>query len=58
METRSLHTILSAFDKPELQDLANILGTDFSSRLRKSQIVEQLHAYLTDQPQQWMSHLM
>ena len=58
MEERSLHTILNGFGKPELQDLANILGTDFSSRLRKAQIVEQLHQYITTQPRQWMSHLM
>ncbi|MBR4735927.1 MAG: SEC-C domain-containing protein [Bacteroidales bacterium] len=58
MEQRSLHTILSAFQKPELQDLGNILGREFSSRLRKSQLVEQLHLYITSEPREWISHLL
>lgn len=58
MENRSLHTILSAFPKPELQDLANILGTDLNVRLRKRELVEQLHSYIVQEPRQWMSHLM
>jgi len=58
MEQRSLHTILSGFQKPELQDLANILGGGFSERLRKGELVRQLHNYITTEPRQWMSHLM
>lgn len=58
MKERTLHTILDGFQKPELQDLGSILGNDLSPRLRKSQLVEQLHAYLHTQPRQWMSHLM
>jgi len=58
MKERTLHTILDGFQKPELEDLGNILGQDVSPRLRKSQIVEQLHHYLLSEPRQWMSHLM
>ncbi|MBR5404273.1 MAG: SEC-C domain-containing protein [Bacteroidales bacterium] len=58
MEERSLHTILSGFQKPELQDLGNILGKELSARFRKSQLVEQLHGYITSEPREWMSHLM
>ncbi len=58
MEERSLHTILSGFGKPELQDLGNILGKELSARFRKSQLVEQLHGYITEEPREWMSHLM
>lgn len=58
MKVRTLHTILDGFQKPELQDLGSILGNELSPRLRKSQLVEQLHAYLHTQPKQWMSHLM
>lgn len=58
MAVRSLHTILDGFKKPELQDLASILGRELSPRLRKSQLVEQLHSYLSDKPGQWLSHLM
>ena len=58
MEDRSLHTILSGFGKPELQDLGNILGKELSARFRKSQLVELLHGYITKEPREWMSHLM
>jgi len=42
----------------ELRDLGNLLGSDLSPRLRKSQLVEQLHTYLRGEPRRWMSHLM
>ena len=58
MEERSLNTVLSAYDKPELQDLANILGSTLSTHLRKSQMVSELQSYIRSYPQQWMSHLM
>ena len=58
MKERSLHTILDGFQKIELEDLGNILGNELSPRLRKSQLVEQLHTYLRGQPRRWMSHLM
>ncbi len=58
MKDHSLHTILSRFQKIELQDLGNILGNNLSSRLRKAQLVDQLHTYLHGEPCRWMSHLM
>ena len=58
MDIRTLHTILDGFQKPELQDLASLLGRELSPRLRKSQLVEQMHSYLREEPGQWMSHLM
>ncbi len=53
-----MHSILDTFQKVELQDLGNLLGNELSPRLRKSQLVEQLHSYLLAQPRRWMSHLM
>ena len=50
MKERTLHTILDGFQKMELQDLGNILGDNLSPRLRKSQLVDQLHTYLRAQP--------
>ena len=58
MEERTLHTILDGFQKVELEDLGSILGNELSPRLRKSQLVDQLHTYLHAQPRRWMSHLM
>ncbi len=54
----NLHTLLDGFQKPELQDLGSLLGREFPSRLRKSQLVEQLDLYLRDEPGEWLSHLM
>ena len=58
MKERNLHTLLDGFQKMELEDLGNILGNELSPRLRKSQLVEQLHTYLRGEPRRWMSHLM
>ena len=58
MKERTLHTILDGFQKPELQDLGNILGNDLSPKMRKSQLVDQLDTYLRGEPRRWMSHLM
>ncbi len=58
MEERSLHTILSGFQKPALPDLGNILGKELSARFRKSQLVDELHSYITGEPREWMAHLM
>ncbi len=58
MKERTLHTILDGFQKMELEDLGNILGSNLSPRLRKSQLVDQLHSYLRAEPRRWMSHLM
>ena len=58
MKERTLHTILDGFQKMELQDLGNILGNDLSPKMRKSQLVDQLHTYLRGEPRRWMSHLL
>ena len=58
MKERNLHTILDGFQKMELQDLGSILGSNLSPKLRKSQLVDQLHTYLRGEPRRWMSHLM
>lgn len=58
MKERTLHTILDGFQKPELEDLASLLGSDLSPRLRKSQLVEGMDSYLHGEPLRWMSHLM
>ena len=58
MKTRTLHTILDGFQKPELQDFASLLGQELSPRLRKSQLVEQMDSYLRGEPVRWMSHLL
>mgnify|MGYP002854473746 CR=1 FL=1 len=58
MEKRTIHTLLDGFQKPELQDLGNLLGHELSPRLKKSQLVEQLDMYLHGEPGRWLSHLM
>jgi len=57
MGVRTLHTILNNFQKPELEDLASLLGRDLSPRLRKAQLVADLDSYLHGEPTRWMSFL-
>ena len=58
MKERTLHTILDGFGKPELEDLASLLGRDVSPKTRKSQLVEEMDDYLKAEPRRWMSHLL
>ncbi|MBO7396697.1 MAG: SEC-C domain-containing protein [Bacteroidales bacterium] len=58
MNESKLHNVLSGFQKPELQDLAYLLGCDLPARVRKSELVNQLYTYLKERPQRWLSHLM
>lgn len=57
MKVRTLHTILDGFQKPELQDMASLLGQDLNPRMRKSQLVNDLDSYLHEEPSRWMSYL-
>ncbi len=58
MEQKTLHTILEHFGKPELRDIADILGLPVNMRSKKAQIEQQLYDYLVTEPRQWMSHLL
>ena len=57
MKERSIADILKGFRKVELEDLGNILGSALSPRLKKSEQVARLTAYLTGKPRRWLSHL-
>lgn len=54
----ALRTILDRFEKAQLQDIGDILGSDLPSRLRKSQMLDKLCGYIKEEPGRWMSHLM
>jgi len=58
MKERSIEDILKGFQKVELEDLGSILGSEFSPRLKKAQLVQRMTDYLTGQPQRWLSHLL
>ena len=57
MKERSIADILKGFRKVDLEDLGNILGSTLSPRLKKSEQVAKLTAYLTGKPRRWLSHL-
>ena len=57
MKQRSLISVLSGFQKMELEDLANILGQDFRPSMKKSAMVYSLADYLRSNPDRWLSHL-
>ena len=58
MKGTTLISILNGFQKLELEDLGNILGSDFPPRMKKSEMVTRLAGYLEEKPRRWLSHLM
>ena len=54
----NLQAILDKFQKGELLDIGDVLGSDMSPRLRKSQMVSELARYIHKEPGRWLSHLM
>ncbi|MBO4340247.1 MAG: SEC-C domain-containing protein [Bacteroidales bacterium] len=54
----ALRTILDRFEKAQLQDIGDILGSDLPSRLRKSQMLDKLCGYIKEEPGRWLSYLM
>ena len=54
----NLLTVLDRFQKGELLDIGDVLGSDISPRLRKSQMVKELAGYIHKEPGRWLSHLM
>ena len=57
MKERSIEDILKGFQKVELEDLGNILGSVLPHRMKKSEQVAKLTAYLTGKPRRWLAHL-
>ena len=57
MEERSLHTILTGYTKPQLEDIVEILGTPGSRHRSKAGLVEELYSYLRSEPRRWLSRL-
>ena len=55
MEDTSLHSILSGYTKPQLQDIGEILGTPGNTRVSKARLVDALDNYLHGEPRRWLS---
>ena len=54
----NLQSTLDKFQKGELLDIGEVLGSSISPRLRKSQMVTELSRYILKEPGRWLSHLM
>lgn len=57
-QERNIASILSSFQKYELEDIGNLFGTHFPSRMKKSEMVAGLAYYLSACPSKWLNHLM
>lgn len=53
----NLLTVLDRFHKGELLDIGDVLGSELSPRLKKSQMVKELAGYIHKEPGRWLSHL-
>lgn len=49
---------LDSFPKVELEDIRHYFGADFPSRVRKSEFVDRLGAYLVEKPREWLSKML
>lgn len=54
----NLQSTLDKFQKGELLDIGEVLGSSISPRLRKAQMVTELSRYIHKEPGRWLSHLM
>ena len=46
---------LESFPKIELEDIRHYFGAELPSRVRKSELVERLGAYIVERPEVWLS---
>lgn len=53
-----IQDILDGFQKYELEDFGILLGAELPARLRKSELVGRLSYYLSEQPLNWLNHLL
>ena len=49
---------LESFPKIELEDIRHYFGADFSSRVRKSEFVDRLGAYIVERPESWLGKML
>ena len=48
---------LESFPKIELEDIRHYFGAELPSRVRKSELVERLGAYIVERPEVWLRSL-
>ena len=49
---------LDSFPKVELEDIRHYFGADFPSRVRKSEFVDKLGAYIVEKPREWLGNML
>ncbi len=58
MKERDIISVLKGFQKPMLEDICYLLGSETSYRLRKKDLAEALSEYLHKKPHRWMNCLL
>lgn len=49
---------LDSFPKVELEDIRHYFGADFPVRVRKSEFVDKLGAYIVEKPREWLGKML
>ena len=49
---------LESFPKIELEDIRHYFGAELPSRVRKSELVERLGAYIVERPEVWLRKML
>lgn len=58
MKERDIISVLKGFQKPILEDICYLLGSETSYRLRKKDLAESLGEYIHNKPRRWMNCLL
>ena len=58
MQKSKIISALDSFPKVELEDIRHFFGADVPSRVRKSEFVDRLGAYIVEKPQQWLGKML
>jgi hypothetical protein len=58
LQKSKIISALDSFPKVELEDIRHFFGADVPSRVRKSEFVDRLGAYIVEKPQQWLGKML
>ena len=58
MQKSKIISALDSFPRVELEDIRHFFGADVPSRVRKSEFVDRLGAYIVEKPQQWLGKML
>ena len=53
-----IYDALGDFAKVDLEDIRHFFGADFPLRIRRSEFIDRLGAFIVERPQEWLRHML